>query len=24
VTSAEVDLIVDHVRDALVNGPKRS
>jgi acetylornithine/succinyldiaminopimelate/putrescine aminotransferase len=24
VTSAEVDLIVDHVRDALVNGPKKS
>jgi acetylornithine/succinyldiaminopimelate/putrescine aminotransferase len=23
VTSAEVDLIVEHVKDALVNGPKR-
>jgi len=23
VTSAEVDLIVDHVRDALINGPRR-
>ncbi|MBT8397184.1 MAG: aminotransferase class III-fold pyridoxal phosphate-dependent enzyme [Gemmatimonadetes bacterium] len=24
VTSAEVDLIVDHLRDALINGPKRA